>query len=112
MDRAAELLRGTTQPVLQVSGACGHRSPGQFTAAFRSRFGVSPTEFGRCVLGSALVVGGALYSALSAYARQVERGRARPDDWVGYAAVNGLGMVVILHVAVWRRWPSATVTKT
>jgi AraC family transcriptional regulator len=51
MDRAAELLRGTAQPVLQISRACGYRSPGQFTAAFRRRFGVSPTEFRRCSQG-------------------------------------------------------------
>jgi AraC family transcriptional regulator len=47
MDRAAELLCGTAQPILQVSRACGYRSPGQFTAAFRRRFDVSPTEFRR-----------------------------------------------------------------
>jgi AraC family transcriptional regulator len=51
MERAAELLRGTGQPVLQISTACGYRSPGQFTAAFRRRFGVAPTEFRRCIQG-------------------------------------------------------------
>jgi AraC family transcriptional regulator len=47
MCRAANLLRDTGQPVLQISAACGYRSPGQFTAAFRRRFGASPTEFRR-----------------------------------------------------------------
>lgn len=47
MNRASDLLRDTGQPVLQISMACGYRSPGQFTAAFRRRFGVSPTEFRR-----------------------------------------------------------------
>lgn len=47
MRRAADLLRDTGQPVLQISAACGYRSPGQFTAAFRRRFGASPTEFRR-----------------------------------------------------------------
>jgi AraC family transcriptional regulator len=47
MSRAADLLRDTGQPVFQISMACGYRSPGQFTAAFRRRFGVSPTEFRR-----------------------------------------------------------------
>jgi hypothetical protein len=72
---------------------------------------LSPLPGRTCVLVSALVVGGALYWALSAGAHQADWGRARPDDWVGYAALNALGMAVILHVAIWRRWPSATATK-
>ncbi|MFC6083959.1 helix-turn-helix domain-containing protein [Sphaerisporangium aureirubrum] len=47
MSRAADLLRDTAQPVLHISTACGYRSPGQFTAAFRRHFGVSPTAFRR-----------------------------------------------------------------
>jgi hypothetical protein len=27
------------------------------------------------------------------------------DHWAAYAAMNALGVAVILHVAVWRRWP-------
>ncbi|MFI7633529.1 helix-turn-helix domain-containing protein [Nonomuraea sp. NPDC049400] len=45
MERAADLLRDTAQPVLQISQACGYRSQGQFAATFRRRFGVSPTDF-------------------------------------------------------------------
>ena len=47
MERAANLLRATGQPVLQICHACGYHSPSQFAAAFRSRFGLSPTEFRR-----------------------------------------------------------------
>ncbi|MFG1709721.1 helix-turn-helix domain-containing protein [Nonomuraea sp. M3C6] len=47
MSRAADLLRDTAQPVLHISMACGYRSHGQFTAAFRRRFGASPREFRR-----------------------------------------------------------------
>ncbi|WP_204056489.1 helix-turn-helix domain-containing protein [Microbispora corallina] len=47
MSRAADLLRDTVQPVLHIAVACGYRSPAQFTAAFRRRFGLSPTEFRR-----------------------------------------------------------------
>ncbi|MEV4759363.1 AraC family transcriptional regulator [Micromonospora sp. NPDC049559] len=42
---AADLLRDTDQTVLQVSLACGYRSPGQFAAAFRREYGVSPSRF-------------------------------------------------------------------
>ncbi|MCE7011010.1 AraC family transcriptional regulator [Kibdelosporangium philippinense] len=45
MARAAEMLRDNDKTVLQVAIACGYRSPGQFAAAFRRRYGVSPTEF-------------------------------------------------------------------
>ncbi|MFC0549787.1 helix-turn-helix domain-containing protein [Planotetraspora thailandica] len=47
MSRAADLLRDTVHPVLDIAMACGYHSPTQFTAAFRRRFGLSPTEFRR-----------------------------------------------------------------
>ncbi|MFG1709722.1 hypothetical protein ACFLIM_41735 [Nonomuraea sp. M3C6] len=72
---------------------------------------LSPLPGRTCVLISALAVAGLLYGGLSAYARQVEWVHAAPDDWVGYAALNALGMSVILHVAVWKRWPLATGTR-
>jgi hypothetical protein len=30
---------------------------------------------------------------------------AEADDWIAFASLNGLGLSVILHVAIWRRWP-------
>jgi hypothetical protein len=71
---------------------------------------LSPLPGRTCVLVSALVVAALLYGGLSVYARQVDWVRVTPDDWVGYAAMNALGMSVILHVAIWRRWPVATET--
>lgn len=50
MERAAELLRGTRQPVTQIAAACGYTSPGQFAAAFRRRYGLSPTQFRRLAI--------------------------------------------------------------
>ncbi|MEW9530992.1 helix-turn-helix domain-containing protein [Microbispora sp. NPDC049125] len=44
---AADLLRDTSQTVLQIAVACGYRSPGQFAAAFRREYGASPSEFRR-----------------------------------------------------------------
>jgi hypothetical protein len=60
-----------------------------------------------CVLVSSVIGGGLLYALLSAVAGQLRWTRAGPDDWVGYAALNALGIAVILHVAIWRRWPVA-----
>ncbi|RSM84743.1 hypothetical protein DMH04_19890 [Kibdelosporangium aridum] len=42
-----------------------------------------------------------LYLGLSTVANQL----TEPDHWVAYAAANALGIAVIMHVAVWRRWP-------
>jgi AraC family transcriptional regulator len=47
MSRAAELLTGTAQSVQQVAFTCGYRSPGQFAAAFKREYGVSPRNFRR-----------------------------------------------------------------
>ncbi|GII53363.1 hypothetical protein Pth03_17520 [Planotetraspora thailandica] len=72
---------------------------------------LSPLPGRTCVLVSALVLTGLLYGGLTAYAGNVEWVRAAPDDWVGYVTLNALGMSVILHVAIWRRWPVATGTR-
>ncbi|MFG1605391.1 helix-turn-helix domain-containing protein [Actinoplanes sp. NPDC049265] len=45
MRTGAELLRTTAHPVARIAGICGYRSAGQFAAAFRKEFGVSPTRF-------------------------------------------------------------------
>jgi hypothetical protein len=71
---------------------------------------LTPLPGRTCVLVSALIITGLLYGVLSSYAGSLEWVRAAPDDWVGYATLNALGMGVILHVAVWRRWPVAKVT--
>jgi hypothetical protein len=50
-----------------------------------------------------LALAGLLFLALSS----VDPGLTtiRHDDWVAVTALNGIGTGVILHVAVWRRWP-------
>jgi AraC family transcriptional regulator len=45
MRRAAQLLSNRDRSVLQVAVECGYRSPGQFAAAFRRMYGVSPGEW-------------------------------------------------------------------
>ncbi|AGZ41374.1 helix-turn-helix domain-containing protein [Actinoplanes friuliensis] len=45
LETAAHLLRTTTLSVARVAAACGYRSAGQFGAAFRSAYGVSPAGF-------------------------------------------------------------------
>jgi AraC family transcriptional regulator len=45
MRSAAAMLGESDRSTLQISVACGYRSPGQFAAAFRREYGMSPTEF-------------------------------------------------------------------
>ena len=49
----------------------------------------------------------AFYSALTAIADNAHWTTAKPDEWVAYACLNAIGLGVILHVAVGRRWPFA-----
>jgi hypothetical protein len=60
------------------------------------------------VLVTAVVLAALLYWGLSAVAGQQTWERRHPDDWVAYAALNGLGLGIILQVAIWRRWPLTT----
>ena len=45
LERAAELLRNTDRPVIEVCLAVGLRSLGSFTTSFGRVFGVSPTAY-------------------------------------------------------------------
>jgi hypothetical protein len=57
---------------------------------------------------ASIIAGGAVLDlALSAYADSLAWARAEPQDWVGHAGLNAIGLAVILHVAIGRRWPFA-----
>jgi hypothetical protein len=60
--------------------------------------------------GLAALLGGAavLDLALTAYADSVDWTRATPQEWVAHVALNAIGVAVILHVAIGRRWPFDT----
>ena len=45
MEKAAELLRGSSLSVLEVAMAVGYGSASQFTAAFRLQYGVTPAAY-------------------------------------------------------------------
>jgi hypothetical protein len=46
-----------------------------------------------------------LYVGLTAYAHSIGWMRAEPEDWVSHVGLNAIGIGVILHVGVGRRWP-------
>jgi hypothetical protein len=56
-------------------------------------------------VGAVVVVAAALYGALTAIAHQGSWTSATPSEWVTYAGLNALGLGIILHVAIGRRWP-------
>ena len=44
LDRARILLNETSLPVTAIAGRCGYATPSRFSAAYRSRFGRTPSE--------------------------------------------------------------------
>ncbi|MFI5615278.1 hypothetical protein [Amycolatopsis sp. NPDC051903] len=77
----------------------------QFEDALPARW---PAWLERLVsLGLTLALAAVLYVALFALAGSLDWGRAAPVDWVGHVTLNAIGVSVILHVAIGRRWPLA-----
>ncbi|MEV7630623.1 hypothetical protein [Actinoplanes sp. NPDC089786] len=60
------------------------------------------------VLVTVAVLASVLYWVLAAVAAARDWHRMTEQSWIALAALNFVGMVVILHVAVWRRWPVRT----
>lgn len=57
-----------------------------------------------------VLLGAALYGALTAVSHRAHWTTATPAEWVAYASLNAIGVGVILHVAIGRRWPFATIS--
>jgi hypothetical protein len=57
------------------------------------------------LLAGVVVLATALELGLHAYASGVTFVRGSADEWVAHAALNAIGVSVILHVGVGRRWP-------
>jgi hypothetical protein len=49
----------------------------------------------------------ALYALLSVIAAPLEWDRVDAQSWITTTTLDVIGLLVILHVAVWRRWPVA-----
>jgi hypothetical protein len=72
------------------------------------RSGDHPARERMIMLGTATLTAAALYAALTAIAHQARWTTATPEEWVTYAGLNAIGLGVILHVGIGRRWPFAT----
>jgi hypothetical protein len=51
------------------------------------------------------VVSAALFALLTGIANMLSWQRATPSDWVAYTTLNAIGLAVLLHVGIGRRWP-------
>ena len=56
------------------------------------------------------VLAALLYAVLQAAAHAAPWTRAEPEAWTAYTGLNAIGVAVIMHVAIGRRWPFATVS--
>ncbi len=54
LQEAQRLLRETTLPVSAIAAKVGYANPAKFSSAFKKRFGVSPTEYKRNAISSAI----------------------------------------------------------
>jgi hypothetical protein len=57
------------------------------------------------VVVTVAVLAALLYAVLSVFSSRADLHRVSETSWITLAALNFVGMVVILHVSVWRRWP-------
>jgi hypothetical protein len=64
-----------------------------------------PTRERLITLAIVTIASAALYAALTALAHQAHWTTATSKEWVTYAGLNAIGLGVILHVGIGRRWP-------
>jgi hypothetical protein len=76
------------------------------------RSGDHPARERVIMLGTVALAAAALYAALTAIAHQARWTVATPEEWVTYAGLNAIGLGVILHVGIGRRWPFALAPRT
>ncbi|MFI6083381.1 hypothetical protein ACIBBB_20770 [Streptomyces sp. NPDC051217] len=74
-----------------------------FEGVFRDR--LRPGRERLATLAASLILAAALYAALTAYADTLDWTKPTSQEWVGHTALNAIGLSIILHVAVGRRWP-------
>ena len=68
---------------------------------------VSPSRERLITLAGIVLLAVALAVLLTVYADGRHFTRASPDEWVSHTALSAIGVSVILHVAIGRRWPFA-----
>lgn len=57
------------------------------------------------VAAAVLTLSAALFVLLSAFAAALDWSRGTAEEWVAHVGLNAIGVSVVLHVAIGRRWP-------
>jgi len=100
-------LAGVPGPTLTAVGGCyiaaGLLIGMLFEGWLRSRVTVA---------AAVLALTALLAAVLAWYAGTLGFMRATAEDWVAHVGLNAIGLAVILHVAVGRRWPFSAVAET
>jgi hypothetical protein len=92
-----------------ISAACGCVIAGGLLVGML--FDGWPRRAGRFgTLALVAVAAAVLFSVLTALAGTVSWHRATAADWVSYVGLNAIGLPVILHVGIGRRWPFRSVS--
>jgi hypothetical protein len=87
-----------------ISAVCGCVIAGGLLAGML--FEGWPRRAGRWgTLALVAVVSAVVYTLLGRLADVFSWQRATPADWVSYVGLNAIGLPVILHVGIGRRWP-------
>ncbi|GHH83719.1 hypothetical protein GCM10018793_46490 [Streptomyces sulfonofaciens] len=98
---------GVSPAVLNAAAGCfvaaGLTIGMLFEGIFRRRTHPVPERL--ATLLCTLILAAALYASLTAYADTLDWTRPTSQEWVGHAALNAIGVSIILHVAIGRRWP-------
>jgi hypothetical protein len=81
-----------------------------FEGALRLRLSAGRERL--AMLAAALLLGEVLYAGLAWYAGSLRWMRATGDEWITHVGLNAIGVAVILHVAIGRRWPWTYAPKT
>jgi hypothetical protein len=102
---AAGLAPPTISAVAGCVVAAGLIVGMQFEGSFEAMFAPPLARIHGLTVTAAIAA--LLYVALQALADGATWTRAEPEDWTAYAALNAIGLGVILHVAIGRRWPFA-----
>jgi AraC-like DNA-binding protein len=78
MQRAAELLVGSSLSVREVASVVGYRPPAHFSNAFRRRYGVTPSQYRKGVVVQADLQGDCVPRSDTAAGPATSSPRARP----------------------------------
>jgi hypothetical protein len=100
----------SASPALRFGAKIGSLLGAGFFSTWSSGTICAPVPPRSAALAAALTLTAVLGVALLAAADGIEFTRASPDEWVEHVGLNVLGVSIILHVEVGRRWPFGRVS--